>query len=160
MAFTLVEAAAAIAVLSLLALIGFTAVTSASAKAAHYLGEATFAHRLVSLDATLRASLARVKPPFWATAASVEVSSESAHVSYLDGESSSVLEISSDGRTISFVLPEGRQLIGPFDGVEFRLLSNADGSPIGLAVRVARGTYWYEAKAVFSSIALYFKEGS
>ena len=153
-AFTLVEALAAIAVISLFALAGLSVLGSAGEKAGLLIARISKAHGLLLLDRELDADLARVRLPYWSSGSDLRVSKEAAALPYVDGENDAVLELRVEGAYLDIGMP-GRSLrLGPFGALELGLLKDKEGGPIGISLSLGEGGKDGVVAGLFSSVPL------
>jgi hypothetical protein len=157
-AFTLVEAAAAIAVIALLSIVGFAAFAGADRTNRRIMGNVAISGRLLELESMLRRHVSRIEMPFWAPCDCVEGSEAETEIAYYEGKPDERLKLSFHEGYVLAETPLIKERVGPFEGASFSVLRNNLDCPIGIALEIQNVGKKNTMKFVFSSIALKVEE--
>lgn len=153
-AFTLVEAAASIAIIALLSLIGLVAIAGASKAVLRTKEESAALSRLLHLETLLRRQAALVEIPFWSAKANVKSSPTIIEVAYYKGDPTATLRLSIADDIVIIETAETRERIGPFRGITVSPLISSDQREIGISLNYSNDGRAVELKAVFSAVSL------
>lgn len=153
-AFTLVEAAASIAIIALLSIIGLVAIVGASKAVLHTKEESAFLSRLLHLETVLRRQAALVEIPFWSAKATVHSSPTMIEAAYFKGDPAANLRLSIVDDFVTIETAETREHMGPFPGISVSPLISSDQREIGISLNYPNDGRAVELKAVFSAVSL------
>lgn len=157
-AFTLVEAAAAIAVISLLAIVGFAAFAGADRTNRRIIGSVVASGRLLELESMLRRNVSRIDMPFWAPCDCVEGGEAETGIAYYEGKPDERLRLSFHEGYVMAETSLEKERIGPFEDASFSVLRNNLDCPIGISLEIQSAGEKTTMKFVFSSIPLKVEE--
>jgi type II secretory pathway pseudopilin PulG len=154
-AYTLVEAAASIAVLALLAIIGAAAIGVASKALDRDSRRSKEAGLLLRLEAALDRATGRVTMPFWLGPPPLPASPASSfEIRYVGGDPAAKLAISFENGFIIVRTKGIAESIGPFDAAAFSALVAKGPGLVGVDAEVGLAGRAYSFRAVFGSIPL------
>jgi hypothetical protein len=152
--FTLIEAAAAVGLLSLLSLVGFASLSRAGDATMRLIGDSLTVGRLFEAEALFLREASRIREPFWAPDSAASIGKDSALVAYYGGDPGAFLSvICSDGYVV-LASPQGRWRLGPFESASLSPVENSAGAGIGMKIDLSVGGKAVALTAVFSSIPL------
>lgn len=154
-AFTLIEAAASIAILALIALIGFSVVSGAGRRLLVFGSESIIAGEYIRLETTLRRTLAEIKPPYYAPLELISESKNKIILPYWKGIPNNYVNLSFADGLLTIESPRGKDEVGPFDEVHFSILRNDSGTEIGVKTTIDNKGSTLTISSVFSSIPLF-----
>jgi hypothetical protein len=150
----MIEAAASIAVLSLLCAIGFFALSSAGKGARQIWAELAAATRLIQAEALLRREFSQIEEPFWGPPDTIEIQANGARVGYFRGDPKAYVSVSEVEGFVLLSSPEGSWRLGPFGASKPSILKNAEDDPIGIRLEILMAGRTARVDSIFSAIAL------
>lgn len=158
-AFTLVEAAASIAVLTLLAFVGFAGITHASRTSANLMGNLLASSRLLDTERLLRDEVGKIQAPYWAPDAWVSIGGQTARIPYYCGNSQAAITLAvTDTSYLALSSPRGDWKLGPFKQIAFAPLKGKGEADIGLKVDIEVGGRKVSLSSVFGGVPLVVKD--
>lgn len=153
-AFTMVEAAAAIAVLTLLAIIGGFSIRVASEGFEKIVRSTEAVSRLLHLETALRQETGKVSVPYWEGPLSISSKNGNVSIPFVGGDPKALLVLSEANGFVFLDAPEFSETIGPFDSVEISTCEDESRGVIGLTTTASIEGLTATIKTVFSSLPL------
>ncbi len=132
--FTLLEALIALTIISLIG----TSVFMVFSRTLMFAGKIRNLNRtnreLIDLEITLRKTVSRIQPPFWAAVSGSRGPGNSLKIPWWNGKKDAFLEIQNADNVLAVRTPEGETLFTGFTGLKFSYLEDPYGRITGISL--------------------------